>query len=243
MLLQPTKNMKLSFILLLLMPIVSNAQTPGSLTIKKVSNFDVKETPDKTWETTEWVEIPQRSDRGVNYSTRAKVLYSDTGIYFMFHCEDKKLTATMTQDFDDLFKEDVVEVFLWTDEKSPIYFEYELSPLNFELPILVPNYGGKFLGWQPWRYFNERRVVHTTSVEGGEKKSGASITAWTAQFFIPFVLLDPLQNVPPQSGTKWRANMYRLDYDAGPNQSTRWEWQPIRTNFHDYERYGTFVFE
>ena len=45
--------------------------------------------------------------------------------------------------FDQLF--DVFEVFLWTDEKQPIYFEYEISPLGYELPILVPNFGGKFL--------------------------------------------------------------------------------------------------
>ncbi|MEQ8413102.1 MAG: carbohydrate-binding family 9-like protein [Imperialibacter sp.] len=233
--------MKLLYTLLLLMPLAAIAQTPGSLTIKKVADFDVKETPDKTWDAASWVEVPQRSDNGVTYATKAKVLYSETGIYFLFHCEDNKLTATMTQDFDDLFKEDVVEVFLWTDEKSPIYFEYELSPLNYELPILVPNYGGKFLGWRPWHYFNERRTKHVTTVEGGPKRSNADIKAWTAQFFIPYVLLNPLQNVPPTGGTKWRANMYRLDYDSG--KATRWEWQPIRTNFHDYERYGTFVFE
>lgn len=220
---------------------VANAQTLGSLTIKKTADFDVKETPEKAWEAAEWVEIPQRGDNGVIYATKAKVLYSETGIYFLFHCEDKKLTATHNQDFANLFNEDVVEVFLWTDESTPIYFEYELSPLNFELPILVPNYGGKFLGWLPWHYYNERRTKHVTTTEGGPKRSGAEITAWTAQFFIPYLLLNPLQNVPPTSGTKWRANMYRLDYDN--DQQTRWAWQPIRTNFHDYEMYGTFVFE
>lgn len=227
--------------LILTMSFVANAQTPGSLVVKKVVDFEVKETPDKSWEKTEWVDVPQRRDNGYQYETRAKVLYSDTGIYFLFHCQDKKLTATMTEDFQNIFTEDVVEVFLWPDEEYPIYFEYELSPLNYELAILVPNFGGKFLGWQPWHYENARRTVHVTAVEGGEKQSHASVKAWTAQFFIPYALLNPLKNVPPTSGTKWRANMYRLDYDNG--QQTRWEWQPVRTNFHDYEMYGTFVFE
>lgn len=228
------------FLLLLLMPIATLAQNDSSLSIKKVVDFQVSETPDKTWDTTEWVPIPQRSNNGVTYETKAKVLYSETGIYFLFWCQDNKLTATFTKDFDDLFKEDVVEVFLWTDEQYPVYFEYELSPLNYELPIIVPNFGGKFQGWQPWHYEGSKRTVHVTTAEGGEKKSGAAVTAWTAQFFIPYTLLNPLNNVPPNPGTKWRANMYRLDYDAG---QTRWAWQPIRTNFHDYEMYGTFVFE
>jgi hypothetical protein len=58
----------------------------------------------------------------------------------------------MQGDFLDLWNEDVVEAFFWTDESNPIYFEYELSPLNYELPILVPNNKGKFLGWLPWHY-------------------------------------------------------------------------------------------
>ena len=51
---------------------------------------------------------------------------------------DRKLTATMNEDFMDLWKEDVFEVFLWTDERFPVYFEYRISPLNRELPILIP---------------------------------------------------------------------------------------------------------
>ena len=41
-------------------------------------------------------------------------------------------------DFLDLYNEDVVEVFLWPDESFPVYFEYEVSPLNYELPIIIP---------------------------------------------------------------------------------------------------------
>ena len=40
----------------------------------------------------------------------------------------------------DLWNEDVFEVFLWTDERYPVYLEYEISPLNHELPILDPEF-------------------------------------------------------------------------------------------------------
>ena len=140
-----------------------------------------------------------------------------------------------------LYKEDVVEVFLWTDEAQPLYFEYELSPLNYELPILVPNHGGTFFGWRPWHYEGERRTRHATSVQGGEKKSGATIRGWTAEFFIPYALLKPLGNVPPKPGTRWRANLYRIDYDAA--EPRHWQWQPTSGSFHEYERFGTFLFK
>jgi len=81
-----------------------------------------------------------------------KVLYSPKGLYVLFDAGDKKLTAKIEKDFENLWEEDVFEVFLWTDEKHATYFEYEISPLNVELPILVPNFDDKFLGWLPWHY-------------------------------------------------------------------------------------------
>ena len=54
----------------------------------------------------------------------------------------------MTADNLDIYNEDVVEVFLWTDESTPLYFEYELSPLNYELPIIVPNNEGDFFPYR-----------------------------------------------------------------------------------------------
>jgi hypothetical protein len=154
---------------------------------------------------------------------------------------DKKITASFTEDFQNLWTEDVFEVFLWTDERYPVYFEYEISPLNVELPILVPNFDGQFLGWRPWHYEGRRKVRKATAAVGGEKKSGAAVTGWTAEFFIPYELLSPLQNVPPKSGTMWRANFYRMDYDDG--KKTSWDWARVGPSFHEYQKFGTMVFE
>ena len=96
------------------------------------------------WNNIEWLALPQRNSMSVVYQTKIKVLYSDSGIYCLYRCEDIKITATLKEDFLDLYNEDVVEAFFRTDEKVPMYFEYELSPLNYELPILVPNIKGNF---------------------------------------------------------------------------------------------------
>ncbi len=131
-----------------------------------------------------------------------------------------------------------MEVFFWTDEKVPVYFEYELSPLNYELPILVLNNDGAFFGWRPWHYEATRKTRHKTHINKAAS-SEDSITSWTAECFIPFVLLNPLSNVPPKKGTKWRANFYRIDYDSGVST---WSWQQTRKNFHDYKKFGTVLF-
>ena len=46
---------------------------------------------------------------------------------------------------------------------------------------------------------------------------------------------------PPAAGSRWRANLYRIDYDAGP--ATHWAWcRDTGTNFHGYKEFGTILF-
>lgn len=195
------------------------------------------------WEKAEWIPLNKRPATGESlpYDGKFKMLHSKTGVYVLFSGSDARLTATMKDDFLDLWNEDVYEFFLWTDERLPLYFEYEISPLGYELPILIPNVGGKFLGWRPWHYDGERKIQKATAITGGTKESGAKATGWTAEIFVPYLLLAPLGNVPPRPGTRWRANFYRVDYDGG--KSTGWDWARVGPSFHEYQKFGTLVFE
>jgi Carbohydrate family 9 binding domain-like len=211
------------------------------LLVKPTDDFEVAGTGEHaSWRQIAWTQLSRRQPAAHPYETQVKLLYSNTGLYFLMEGTDKTLTATMSEDFMDLWNEDVFEVFLWTDERFPVYFEYEISPLNHELPILIPNFGGQFLGWRPWHYERDRATRKETSIIGGPKQSQASIQGWRAEFFIPYTLLRPLQNVPPKPGTRWRANFYRMDYDGG--QRTQWEWARVGASFHEYEKFGELEF-
>ncbi len=214
-----------------------------SMRVKSTADFAV--TGDGSaaeWNTTAWEPLSKRGGSGGHdYDARVKMLYSVTGLYVLFNGSDRTLSATMDQDFLDLWTQDVFEFFLWPDERQTIYFEYEISPLGFELPILIPNVGGKFLGWRPWHYEGDRLIRKATSTSDGIKKSGATISGWTAEVFVPYKLLEPLGNVPPKSGSRWRANFYRVDYDD--NRTTEWDWSRVGPSFHEYQKFGTLEFE
>jgi hypothetical protein len=238
-----------SLIVLLFMSLIADAPAAGqgsaearpALQVHPTDDFEVTGAGDNAaWRKAEWTPLNRRQPEGLNYDSRFKVLYSNTGLYFLMEGTDRKLTATMTQDFMDLWHEDVFEVFLWPDQRSPIYLEYEISPLNYELPILVPNFGGQFLGWRPWHFEGERATRKATSIMGGPKTSGAAIEGWRAEFFIPYAVMKPLQNVPPKAGTEWRANFYRMDYDDG--KATQWDWARVGQSFHEYEKFGVLRF-
>lgn len=220
-----------------------NRTAPPAIETRVRSTADFEVTGDgknPAWDKTDWLPLPRRTD-GVEYKTRFKLLYSTTGLYVLFDAGDKRLTTTGKKDTENLWEEDVFEVFLWTDENHPVYFEYEISPLANELTILVPNLGGRAYGWLPWHYDGPRRTRKATAVSGGSKEPGAEVRGWTAEVFVPYALLAPLQNVPPKPGTHWRANFYRIDYDE--DKQTRWTWAPVGPSFHEYKKFGGLVFE
>ena len=232
------------YFLLFSLLIFSACKPKNSEPVGKEAVLEVRKTVDFTingkgdhpaWDSANWVVMPRQDSSGVMYHTKAKLLYSGKGIYVLFNCEDYKVSASLQQDNADLYNEDVAEIFFWTSEEYPIYFEYEISPLNYELVLMVPNFEGRFLGWIPWHYTGNRTTEHATTIQTNE----GGVSGWTAEVFIPYELLKPLRNVPPSPGTEWRMNMYRIDYDYG---SAEWAWQPVRETFHDFKAFGTLRF-
>jgi hypothetical protein len=186
------------------------------------------------WTPAQWIKLNSKQSR--SYETQFRIMYSKSGIYCLYKCFDSSIVSTLKGDFLDLYKEDVVEAFFWTDESIPVYFEYELSPMNYELPIMVPNKDGNFYGWRPWRYEGERLTRHAVNITENAAGEGKS---WTAEFFIPYALLSPIVSRPPGKGSRWRANFYRIDYDHGKQE---WCWQPVPGTFHNYKLFGTLEF-
>ena len=212
--------------------------------VKKTIDFQISgDGTAKAWKKTKWIHLSQIKGKHMKkYETKVKVLYSDEGLYFLFSAEDQILTASIKADFKQLWKEDVVEVFLEPDKNIPDYLEFELSPLNFMLPLLVLNSQSKNTLWITLRDDDGSNLIrHKTSVEGGERISGASIKKWKAEIFIPYKLMQNLNNSPPASGIKWKINLYRNDYDFGDTKW--WAWQPINKSFHEPENFGTLLFE
>lgn len=212
------------------------------LRIQPTEDFEVNGKGDAAaWASMPWTPLRKRQADGHPYEARFKMLHSKTGVYVLMDGTDIKLTTTGRPDNGFLWEEDVYEAFFWPHDGAPVYFEYEISPMNAELPILVSNNGGSFMGWLPWMFVDGRKTRKATSTTGGPKEKGAQVKGWTAEFFIPFALLRGLKNVPPSAGTRWRANFYRMDHDGG--KTTQWDWSPVGPSFHEVEKYGVLIFE
>lgn len=214
---------------------------PGLL-VKKCADFNLTGNgDDKEWNKSEWHLLNKLDSGGPDYESKFKILYSAKGIYLLFSGSDRKITTRYKEDFDDLFKGDVFEVFFHPNLNLPFYFEYEINHLNKELLLLIPRFNGSFHGWMPWHYDGGRKVKKVVRVSGGRPEINASIKGWTAELFFPNELLKTFTDVLPVSGTVWNANFYRLDYDSG--NMIKWAWSPVERSFHEYKRFGAIQFE
>ena len=219
---------------------LSVADTP--LIVHKCVDFIVTgKGEDPEWQKTRWVSLNKIDQGGKAYESKFKILYSTTGLYVLFSGDDDKITSSYKNDFDNLFTADVFEVFFHPFPSEPIYFEYEISPLNKELVLLILNRNKNFGGWIPWHYEDKNKTIKNVIINGGRMKSGASIHSWTTEIFFPYRLLNPLLNVPPVSGMRWNANFCRLDYDSG--KMIKWAWSPVKVSFHEFENYFPILFE
>lgn len=222
--------------------VVGESQDTISLLVRKCPDFHLTGRGDNTeWTRTEWNHLTKLDSGGKSYTSKFKILYSDKGIYVLFYGDDDKISTQFDKDFGDLFKGDVFEVFFHTDPITPIYLEYEVNQLNKELVLLIPSINGKAYGWTPWKYEKNRRVKKMINVVGEKKIANGAIISWTAELFFPYDLFNPLNNVPPASGTFWNANFYRLDYDTG--KMIKWAWGPVQNSFHELERFRVVKFE
>ncbi|HEX9509698.1 MAG TPA: carbohydrate-binding family 9-like protein [Puia sp.] len=213
-----------------------------ALLIHKCPDFTISGKGDNSeWDKAAWNPLQKLDSGGEAYESRFKILYSATGIYVLFQGEDHRITTSYDKDFDDLFKGDVFEVFLQPDPRSPLYIEYEVNALDKELVLLIQNSNGNISGWAPWHYEGRKKMIKKVFVTGGSATPGSAIRSLSAELFFPYSLFNAMSTLPPQSGTIWNANFYRLDYDSG--KMIKWAWSPVERGFHEMRNFRPVRFE
>ncbi|MEI7588158.1 MAG: carbohydrate-binding family 9-like protein [Chitinophagia bacterium] len=211
---------------------------PDTLKVKKTADFEIDgKGTNANWNLTNWVPLTQLDSGVSGYDTKFKTIYSDAGIYVFFTGNDKKITSEYYNDFENLFKADVFEVFFHPEPKTPIYLEYEVNAHNAELVLLIPNLKNKINGWIPWHYTANKKVTKKVFVH----EENNQMYKWSAELFFPYSIFSPLENTDIKKGTCWNANFYRLDYDSG--KMIKWSWSPVIASFHEFNRFGVIQFD
>ena len=167
--------------------------------------------------------------------TEIRGFWTDSDLYLLFICPYRSLNTFQPPQNDQprrgLWDRDVVEMFLGDDwENIRHYREFEIAPTADWIDLAIDlDHRGQDRNWRSgWK----------TTARIDEKAK-----IWYAACQIP---LKSVSEKEVRPGTRWRANLYRIDGD-GPDPQRRFMcWQPTcvvnRDPNHVPENFGSLVF-
>ena len=168
--------------------------------------------------------------RNAKQGTEVRAAWNDKEWRLLFVATDKDPWATMTKRDAPLYEEEVVEVFFDPAGDLQGYFEIEVNPLGAVLDLVLRKSRSGYKGDVAWNCDGLRTLVR--------KHAGG----WSTEMAIPFASVT---NKPPITGSRWRANFYRIDRPSRdgsiPRELTAWS-PPLRPNFHTPEKFGIIEF-
>jgi hypothetical protein len=191
-----------------------------------------------TWKNAASVWMSKSCSRELEYAdlkTEIKGFWTNTDLYLLFVCPYRSLNVFLPPQNDKerhgLWDKDVVEMFLGDDwENIRHYREYEIAPTADWVDLAIDlDHRGQGEAWQSgWKL--------TARIDEKAK-------IWYAACQIPLKSVSEKEVKP---GTRWRANLYRID-GGGPDSQRRFMcWQPTcagkRDSNHVPENFGTLVF-
>lgn len=230
--------------ILILWTTLSVAQASDPYPLHRTTDFEISgDGTSKQWDLTTWEQMTKLDHGGENYTTKFKVLASETGLYVLFHGEDNTITTSDYQNMDKLWNGDVYELFIHTQDQDDQYFEYEVSPMGRQLALTI-SASHQGMPWIPFNEYGEDAygLDAKVGIQGGPTKIGGKIDSWYAEVFISYKSLGLLSKVPPKKGTEWFVNFCRLDHDTG--KMIKWSWTPtIVESLHELDKFRTVRFE
>jgi hypothetical protein len=164
--------------------------------------------------------------------TYCKLLWDDEFLYVAFYCEDDYINAVMTNYNDEIYDEEVVEIFLDDNCDRKTYIEIEVNPLNTLLHYSIHNDQKGSI----YTFARVDKTVRTAVQDNREAKE------WTVEIAIPFNEFTTAPNIPPKAGDKWLMNLYRIDRPEDGNDEYS-AWQPTGAEqYHLPDKFGELVF-
>ncbi len=177
----------------------------------------------------------------VHYGTRVRALWDDEALYVAFECDDPDVHAPRTGHDDDLWKHDVVELFIDPDADEKSYVEIHVAANGATADYLWADFRPEtdWFTTPPWQRFNDKSaatsyepkgIASAVKVDGTLNNPADTDKGWTVEWRIPYSALVNVvpdeqrgrklidcrlfKQVPievPKAGATWRMNFCRCD--------------------------------
>jgi hypothetical protein len=169
-------------------------------------------------------------------ATEARMAWDDTHLYVAFTVLDDRIENTRTGRDAELWRADVVEIYLDPTGRGENYYELQVSPTGEIFDALFrsrrsPEWPEAAANLTIAGLRTGIRIDGTVNDTGGQQDS-----RWVVEVAIPFSEL-PTVGAAPGAASEWGFNLYRID------QSLMAAWAPAGGDFHNTSAFGRVRFE
>ncbi|MBN2682002.1 MAG: carbohydrate-binding family 9-like protein [Bacteroidales bacterium] len=258
--------MKLILTLLFLLPLILLAQNPKKYIITKTNESIIIDGSDneKAWQnavfTDCFVDIEGNKKPNPYLSTRLKMLWNDSCLFFFAELEEPHIWANLTERESVIFYDNDFEIFIDPDGDTHNYIEFEINAFGTEWDLVLPkpyrNNG------PPLTAFNITGINSAVKIFGSINNPDDKDEKWTVEIAMPWnSLLETKQKSRriPVDGEIWRINFSRVQWETevingkylkkkdpktGRNlPENNWVWSPQgRIDMHMPEKWGYVMF-
>lgn len=170
-------------------------------------------------------------------SASARLLYDDTNLYLWVTVGDPDVFSPFKDHDGDLWKADVLEMFIDADGNRRGYVELQVNPNNTHLDIWFPGPRGK----DPDRLWSAE-MTSAVNIRGTADNQGDADKGWDLEVAIPLAAArgrdDKMKiNIPPKPGDSWKLNVVRVDKAKGASNVSATSWSQIDiSDFHGLDK-------
>lgn len=169
--------------------------------------------------------------------TSVRVLHDNDFIYFGISATDLSIEATFKNRDDQLWTQDVFEIYLDGGLDGKDYLEMQFSPANVIFDALFASHRSP--EWKEAMKHTVAGLESAVKVDGTLNQNGDRDKGWTMEIKIPASSVPGLANL--DTGTEVRANFFRMNMQDG-EMGRAHAWGPGGRDFHDLAKMGVMVF-
>lgn len=209
---------------------------------------------DTAWGSVPWTEsfiLYGTLDEPTTTRTRVKIAWDEEHLYVGVEAMDRDIWSVHVDRDDDLWEQDVVELFIDPEGDADGYAEFEISPRNVVLDLWLekPLFSQGGPSHSDWNAAGLRTAVYIEGTLGGGNRSAAERqdedVRWTTELALPWADLAVVagrMSLPPNPGDTWRINVTRYDYSGGDRELSQWSPSDARGAWHEPSEYGYVTF-
>ncbi len=181
--------------------------------------------------------VIHNSGEKAKQNTMVSLSWNDEYLFIAYRSIDSQIVGKHQMKDSKIYEtDDLVEIFIDPDGDGKNYLEIGINAFSANYDMLVKCISPECGGWKTDMNFD---------IKGFEAVSKITSEGFDTEIKIPFSSLEKIENgnfLKPKLGTKWKANIFRIDYGNTTEYLALQPYKSLKFGFHQPQEFAVFEF-